>query len=41
MHLVSWSKVWKDKNFGGLVIRRLKVLNLALLGKWLWRFTLK
>lgn len=41
MHLVSWSKVCKEKKSGDLDIRRLEILNWALLGKWLWRFTLK
>ena len=36
-HLKKWSQVCKPKKEGGLGIRPLKEMNLALLGKWLWR----
>ena len=39
--MVKWSDVWKAKNFGGLGIGRLHSLNQALLGKWLWRFSVE
>ena len=39
--MVKWSDVWKAKNFGGLGIRRLHSLSQALLGKWLWRFSVE
>ncbi|MCI20422.1 ribonuclease H protein [Trifolium medium] len=34
---VSWTKVCKAKSEGGLEIRDLRALNLALHGKWRWR----
>ncbi|MCH80102.1 LINE-1 reverse transcriptase like [Trifolium medium] len=34
---VSWDKVCRPKNCGGLGIRDLHAVNLALLGKWRWR----
>ncbi|GAU43075.1 hypothetical protein TSUD_194290 [Trifolium subterraneum] len=34
---VSWDKICRPKNRGGLGIRDLRVVNLALLGKWRWR----
>ncbi|GAU49886.1 hypothetical protein TSUD_408250 [Trifolium subterraneum] len=34
---VSWGNVCKPKNEGGLGIRDLRYVNLALLGKWRWR----
>ena len=36
-NLIKWSQVCKTKKAGGLGIRALKKLNLALLGIWLWR----
>ena len=41
IHLASWSVICKDKNHGGLGLRHLEGLNQALLGKWLWKFSLK
>ena len=34
----SWNKVCKSRDDGGLGIIDLRVFNLALLGKWIWRF---
>ncbi|KAI3728414.1 hypothetical protein L6452_17050 [Arctium lappa] len=35
---VAWDKVLNSKENGGLVIGSLKSLNLAMLGKWWWRY---
>lgn len=40
-HLVNWSTICKDKKRGSLGIKDLSTINIALLGKWCWRFTLK
>ena len=37
-HLVKWEVVCVDKEKGILGIRKLVLLNKALLGKWIWRF---
>ena len=34
---MGWDTICKPKKEGGLGIRPLKQMNLALLGKWLWR----
>ena len=36
--LVAWDLVVRSKDTGGLGLGNLKKKNLALLGKWLWRF---
>ena len=41
IHLLSWLVICKDKKHGGLGLRHLEGLNQALLGKWLWKFSLK
>ena len=40
-HLVKWEVVSKPKSKGGLGVGNLLKRNLALLGKWLWRFPLE
>ena len=37
-HLVDWSTVCTSLASSGLEIRNLRTFNIALLGKWLWRF---
>ena len=37
-HLVSWDVVCKPKAIGGLGFGKISLRNLALLGKWLWRY---
>ncbi|XP_026430550.1 uncharacterized protein LOC113327589 [Papaver somniferum] len=36
---VSWRKIYTPMNKGGLGVKNLKLTNLALLSKWIWRYT--
>lgn len=37
-HLVKWDRVCTNLRHGGLGVKNLKFFNMALLGKWLWRY---
>ena len=37
-HLVRWEVVSRPKELGGLGFGKISLRNIALLGKWLWRF---
>ncbi|CAL5376573.1 unnamed protein product [Camellia sinensis] len=38
VHLVKWEDVSKNKNIGGLGVKRIRTMNVCLLLKWWWRF---
>lgn len=40
IHWVAWEKVCREKNKGGLGIRKLGEFNLAMLGKWRWNLAM-
>lgn len=40
-HLINWHDVCRPKELGGLGLGRIKKKNMALMGKWLWCFSME
>ncbi|KAK1373727.1 hypothetical protein POM88_029920 [Heracleum sosnowskyi] len=38
MHIISWKKISRPKNTGGLGIADIQLRNVALLSKWVWKW---
>lgn len=38
-HMVNWATVYRSKSLGGLGIINLKLMNISLLSKWIWRLS--
>jgi hypothetical protein len=36
-HMVSWKNICQPKNQGGLGVMNTKLMNIALMAKWIWR----
>jgi hypothetical protein len=37
IHWISWDKICREREEGGLGVRRIREFNFSLLGKWCWR----
>lgn len=37
IHLVNWPTICSPKDMGGLGVLNLELMNISLLGKWLWK----